>query len=88
MAKYWTIQINLNVSWLRAISKMLGEFFRDGGILVIVFGLLDKLNKEGNLPSNWLYGCISVGCISLVVGIILGLGGMKDDGNPQDPDGK
>jgi hypothetical protein len=66
--EYWTFQVRK--STIKATAKMLGHFFRDGGILVLVFGILDKYE---HLTTAWVYGCAKVGIGAFVVGLILGL---------------
>jgi hypothetical protein len=66
--EYWTFQVRK--STMKAVARMFGTFLRDGGILVLVFGILDKYNS---LTREWVYGCTEIGLGAFVVGLILGL---------------
>jgi hypothetical protein len=58
---------------------MFGCFLREGGILVIVFGILDRLNRAGQdgLSQRWVLGCFAVGFGALFAGIVFGLWGQQ-----------
>lgn len=70
-----------NAPWLRCIdtperqtnAEMFGEFLREGGVLILVFGFLDKLVERTEKPDEphltwpWIVGVLAVG-----VGFLLG----------------
>jgi hypothetical protein len=75
VAEYWTIRVRADKvkEVARSIARMFGVFFRDGGILVIVFGILDAYEKVSGLPPNWKTDCWWIGFGSFIVGVIFGL---------------
>ena len=76
MAKYWIIRIRkIETGDLRLVARMLGVFFRDLGVLVVVFGILDKLVKDDKVPPLWMYNCLGLGAGGLLLGILFGLWG-------------
>lgn len=56
MKEYWTLRIRADKVklWARSLARMFGAFLRDGGVLVIVFGILDKYERPGTLPADWI----------------------------------
>lgn len=79
MADHWEWTLRIRKRSAKAVADMFGCFLREGGILVIVFGILDRLNKGGQdaLSSRWVLGCFVVGFAALVVGIVFGLWGLQ-----------
>jgi hypothetical protein len=55
----------------RRLAKIAGETFREGGILVIVFGLLDNRMADHPHPPPWDVWIIGIGLIGIVLGAIL-----------------
>lgn len=46
-----------------------GEGLREGGMLVVVFGLLDDYLGDGRQGADWPWKCSSIGAILWVVGV-------------------
>jgi hypothetical protein len=85
MADHWTLinwTVRIKIRTAKAVSCMVGEFLRDGGILVIVFGVMDRLEgrAEHGLSEHWVAGCFAVGLGALLVGILFGLWGQNEEG--------
>ena len=81
MAEHWELNWTLRVRkrTAKAASDMFGCFLREGGILVIVFGILDRLDRGGAdaLSKRWVAGCFIVGLGALFAGILFGLWGQQ-----------
>jgi hypothetical protein len=77
MKEYWTLRIRADKVKLgaRSLARMFGSFLRDGGILVIVFGILDKYGRPNSFPVDWVIKCWWVGVGCFVVGAVFGLMG-------------
>jgi hypothetical protein len=75
VAEYWTLRIPADKVKLgaRLLSRMFGSFLRDGGVLVIVFGILDKYEKTNSLPVDWVADCWRIGLGCFFFGLIFGL---------------
>lgn len=56
---------------LRVVA-MLGDFLREAGALVLVFGILEPLMGEG-LSAEWAAGVVLIGLAALASGIGLAL---------------
>ena len=55
----------------RAVTyRGIGEFFREGGILVAVFGILDHVVHQGTVTRGQVTGAVGVGVIFLITGLI------------------
>ena len=55
----------------RAVTyRGLGEFFREAGVLVAVFGILDHVVHQGTVTRIQIVGAFGFGVIFLVVGLI------------------
>ena len=81
MAEHWTWTVRIKKKSAKAASDMFGCFLREGGILVIVFGILDRLNKgPDTLSKRWVLACFGVGLSALVLGILFGLWGQEEKG--------
>jgi hypothetical protein len=75
VAEYWTLRIPADKVKLgaRLLSRIFGSFLRDGGVLVIVFGILDKYEKANSLPVDWVADCWRIGLGCFFFGLIFGL---------------
>jgi hypothetical protein len=82
MAEHWELRLRVKKRSAKAVSDMFGCFLREGGILVIVFGILDRLNRGGQdaLSRPWVYGCFGVGVGALLTGMIFCLLGQQKEG--------
>lgn len=54
-----------------SIEAMVGEYFREASVLVLVFALLDKLISPEGIGVDWILGTILVSLLLLVCGVIL-----------------
>jgi hypothetical protein len=75
MKEYWTLRVRADKVKLgaRSLARMFGSFLRDGGVLVIVFGILDKYERPNSLPNDWVANCWRIGLGCLFFGLIFGL---------------
>jgi hypothetical protein len=55
---------------LAVTYRGIGEFFREGGILVAVFGILDHVVHEGKIEATQVVGAVAFGVILLAVGLV------------------
>jgi hypothetical protein len=75
MKEYWTLRVRADKVklWARSLARMFGAFLRDGGVLVIVFGILDKYERPNSLHVDWITRCWWVGMGCFVMGAAFGL---------------
>jgi len=52
---------------------MIGEFLRETGALLFVFGLLDPIVRTGVLTPGWAVGIVGMSGFFLMSGIVLEL---------------
>jgi hypothetical protein len=57
----------------RQIARMVGEFLREAGVLVIVLAPLEWLVTHGTLTLNAIVAIVVVAMPCLIVGMVLGL---------------
>jgi hypothetical protein len=57
----------------RQIARMIGEFLREVGVLVVVFGPLEALVTYGTLPPWEIVAIVVLAGPSLVLGMYLGV---------------
>jgi len=55
----------------KSVAEMIGDFFREAAVLVIVFAFLDKLIDPGSLTILWISGTIALSVFLLAVGIVV-----------------
>ena len=54
-----------------SIESMVGEYFREAAVLVLVFAMLDKLISPDGLSIDWILVTILASFGLLVAGVIL-----------------
>jgi hypothetical protein len=60
----------MNMTRRRAITyRGIGEFLREGGVLVAVFGILDHVVHDGSISSLQVGGAFGLGLILLTMGL-------------------
>ncbi len=55
----------------KRLDRVLGETLREGGILVLVFGLLDKYTRGERPSADYLTAVFAIGLSCIVFGLIL-----------------
>ena len=62
--------------WQRAVFRTadrFGELMREGGMLIVVFGLLDYFVAPDKLGPSWRWYSASIGAIIIAAGVVLDL---------------
>lgn len=55
----------------KSVAEMSGEFLREAGVLVGVFGFLDELIEDRPLRQIWLGGVVTVTLLLVLAGVAL-----------------
>jgi len=55
----------------KGIAEMLGDFLREAGVLVCVFGVLDKVLQSKPVAAGWFAAVLGLGLILAVIGGII-----------------
>ena len=55
---------------LAVTYRGIGEFFREAGVLVVVFGILDHVVHQGGVTRRQIVGACVSGVLLLIVGLV------------------
>jgi hypothetical protein len=66
-----TLEPTVRMTRRRAVTyRGIGEFFREGGVLVTVFGILDHVVHQGTITQAQVAGAFGLGVVLLIVGLM------------------